>query len=83
MKIDKIRLTPPVEHNITSLKIAIKEAVTWLRNQVFGKHSEVGFKLQFVKIELCRFQEAILKIVKIEAYAVYIEFGLRIATIPI
>ena len=48
-----------------------------------GKKPEVGFELQFVKIQIGRLQETILEVVEVEEYTVYIEFWLRIAVLPI
>lgn len=44
---------------------------------------EVGFELQFVKIQIGRLQETILEVVEVEEYTVYIKFWLRIAVLPI
>ena len=71
------------QHHITRLEVTIEEAVAIFSRKVFGQHAEIGFELQFVEIQIRRFQEAVLEIVEVEEHAILIEGGLRIAVFPL
>ena len=70
-----------VEHHVAGLEVAIEEEVAIgiaVIGEILGEEPEIGLKLQFMKVELGGFEEAILEIVQVEEYAVDIELCLRI-----
>ena len=83
MVIDEIRTALGVEHDIACLEITVHEAVSLLRDKVFRKEAEVGFKLQFVEIKFGRLEETVLKIIQVEQHGVLVKLGLRITIGPV
>ena len=78
-----------IEHHITGLKVTIEETIDSRRLQipgdniliccqVFRKKTEVCFKFQLMKVDLCGLQETIFEIIQVEEHTINIELRLRI-----
>ena len=70
-----------VEHHVAGLEVAIEEEVAIgiaVIGEILGEEPEISLELQFMKVELGGFEEAILEIVQVEEYAVDIELSLWI-----
>ena len=83
LEIDERRVALGVEHDIACLEVAIEERVGGLGGEVFGEKTEVGLKLQLVKVEFRRFEKAVFEVIEVEEHALLIEFRLRIAVVPV
>ena len=66
LEIYEIRILLAIEHDIAGLEVTIHEGTTWDAHNVAGHQLERCLQLQFVEIQTCSLEEAILEVIEVE-----------------